>query len=187
MILDSIAQTHGPDKRIGCHGYTPFYERHLGYLKDQPIKFMEIGIADGASFRMWKEWLPNAFLIGLDINDAPAIEGVLFFKGRQEDESTINRILSITGDLDVLIDDGGHIGAQQIASFNILWKRIKPGGWYIIEDLETGYTGEEEKKQLMPFLFSLVDQVHKDRESEIEAIYFHREIVFIKKKPCTIS
>jgi len=42
-------------------------------------------------------------------------------------------------DFDLIIDDGGHTMDQQITSLKHLWKAVKPGGYYILEDLQTSY------------------------------------------------
>jgi len=45
----------------------------------------------------------------------------------------------IRGGIDILLDDGSHITNHQINTFNILYKNIKKGGFYIIEDLTNSY------------------------------------------------
>ena len=37
----------------------------------------------------------------------------------------------------------GHTNKQQIASLKHLWAHVRPGGVYVIEDLETQYYGEK--------------------------------------------
>jgi hypothetical protein len=38
---------------------------------------------------------------------------------------------------DYIIDDGSHRPAHQVRSFELLWDRVKPGGKYFIEDIES--------------------------------------------------
>src|ERR1035437_6331525 len=64
-LLDRIALQFGTDKFV--HGYTPYYERHLGLLRFEPITLLEIGVWDGASLRTWEAWMPEAQIIGVDI------------------------------------------------------------------------------------------------------------------------
>lgn len=40
---------------------------------------------------------------------------------------------------DIVIDDGSHVPAHNIISFEVLWKKVRPGGIYIVEDIETSY------------------------------------------------
>jgi hypothetical protein len=38
-----------------------------------------------------------------------------------------------------VIDDGGHTMEQHAASLAVLWRNVRPGGFYAIEDLHTAY------------------------------------------------
>jgi hypothetical protein len=40
-------------------------------------------------------------------------------------------------DFDVILDDGGHAMNMQQISFGFLFKHVKPGGYYVIEDVHT--------------------------------------------------
>ena len=54
----------------------------------------------------------------------------------QTDEQALLRIVKqeFSGALDVVIDDASHFYAQTLASFQILFPLLPPGGLYIIED-----------------------------------------------------
>jgi hypothetical protein len=39
------------------------------------------------------------------------------------------------GNYDIVIDNGGHWGAQICSSFEVLWPALVDGGLYIVEDL----------------------------------------------------
>ncbi len=43
------------------------------------------------------------------------------------------------GGFDVVIDDGGHYMKPQQESFRVLFPHVRPGGYYIIEDVATSY------------------------------------------------
>lgn len=45
-----------------------------------------------------------------------------------------------SGPFDVIIDDGSHVGEHQWTSFRALIDHVKPGGWYVLEDLSTSYS-----------------------------------------------
>eukprot|EP01105_Mastigella_eilhardi_P006118 TRINITY_DN1772_c0_g1_i3.p2 TRINITY_DN1772_c0_g1~~TRINITY_DN1772_c0_g1_i3.p2 ORF type:complete len:118 (-),score=36.72 TRINITY_DN1772_c0_g1_i3:83-436(-) len=41
------------------------------------------------------------------------------------------------GGFDVIVDDGGHSMRQQQTSLWHLWRALRPGGTYVVEDLQT--------------------------------------------------
>lgn len=43
----------------------------------------------------------------------------------------------------MIVDDGSHIPSHQMASWHYLFKTLKPGGIYVIEDLHTSYMHEK--------------------------------------------
>jgi hypothetical protein len=52
------------------------------------------------------------------------------------DQSNQNDLAKLkTKNYDIIIDDGSHISEHQQISFKELWESVKPGGYYVIEDL----------------------------------------------------
>lgn len=86
---------------------------------------------------------------GLDMNQATLEtkggQSISMVIGSQSNRTFLeNDFLSVTGGgFDVIIDDGGHHFEQQSLSYQVLFeKALKPGGWYIIEDIETSFWGK---------------------------------------------
>jgi hypothetical protein len=66
--------------------------------------------------------------------------GATIVTGDQADPMVLEKFVQEHGqNFDIIIDDGGHTMAQQITSLQHLWKAVKPGGLYFIEDLETSF------------------------------------------------
>jgi hypothetical protein len=63
--------------------------------------------------------------------------------GSQEDIAFLKTVNSEQGYFDVIVDDGGHTMKQQITSFTHLLPKVRSGGIYVIEDLETSYSRGE--------------------------------------------
>ena len=108
--------------------YAPQFETHR--LKAKRI--LEIGIKAGHSLNMWKEYFPNAHVVGVDNTKrntiCPSCEVII---GDATDKKTFTN----QKNFDIIIDDGSHLIEQQIQSFNILWDKLNSGGLYIIEDI----------------------------------------------------
>ena len=126
--------------------YFEIYDRHLARFRHQPINVVEIGVYKGGSLQMWKRYFgPQARIFGVDINPecaAFAEEQVEIFIGSQEDRVFLKLLAERVPTIDVLIDDGGHTMAQQIATFEELFPRVAPHGIYVCEDLHTSYWEE---------------------------------------------
>jgi hypothetical protein len=163
----------GTDKE-GKHAYADAYERHLGHLRDRPIKLLEIGVggyadrdSGGASLRMWKEFFPRGEIVGIDIHDKSnlAEERVTILKGDQSDGTFIGDVGAQFGPFDVVIDDGSHVSSHVLASFLGLFPYLKDDGIYVIEDLQASYwkgkyggSSESDRQGTsMTFLQGLVD------------------------------
>jgi hypothetical protein len=79
---------------------------------------------------------------GIDISPKVVRLGprVRFFQADQSSPDDLAFVVaSLGGRLDVVIDDGSHVGQHQRASFESLFPVVSPGGWYVIEDLSTSY------------------------------------------------
>jgi hypothetical protein len=141
MSLLELAKKYGTDKVE--HGYIPFYER---YLPESPKRILEIGVKQGASIRMWKDFFPEAEIHGLDLFEefpVPDIEGVTFHKGNQIDYKILRQLRAL--DFDLIIDDGSHNSRDQMVTFFSLFN----GKHYFIEDIHC--CDEEFYRQGLPF------------------------------------
>ena len=132
----NIGTRSGSDK-IYHHGYHRFYDK---YIKRDVTKLLEIGIEQGHSVNLWLEYCPAATIYGLDIKTEFFNDRVKIYKGDQSKDEDLQALIQNVGnDLDVILDDGSHIPEHQLFSFNKLFPYVKPGGVYIIEDIETSY------------------------------------------------
>ena len=140
--LLEIGNRYGTDKP--GHGYLPYYDEIFTPRRDEPLKFMEIGICNeepvndpnGGSLRMWKEYFPNADVFGVDKEPYKVIteDRIRVFTGLQGDKTFLATVVAQTGPLDIVVDDGSHCSTDHLASFSALWPQVNPGGWYCIED-----------------------------------------------------
>lgn len=142
MRLVEVADKYLSDKGSvadmgdGPHNYCDYYERLFEPLRDKAITLFEIGIWEGASLKMWREWFPKATIVGLDLAHVP-VEGCHTLRGDQGNAFDLARAAKF-GPFDVVIDDGSHIFKDHMASFFFLFPfHMNPGGIYVIEDLMT--------------------------------------------------
>lgn len=134
MILQDIGERTGTDKAL-FHKYCDFYQ---GLLPKRSFagRLLEIGVMDGASLRMWREYYPKAEIIGVDIalQSDLRIEGVTLL----ELDATDPAALEPLGAFDIIIDDGSHTTADQQTSFeHLYYNQLYNNGFYVLEDLHT--------------------------------------------------
>lgn len=138
--LTSLADKYKTDKGSKRASFTEVYEIFLHPIKFEAKKIFEIGIAKGASLKMFRDYFPNAVIYGIDITDCSWLNSntLKTFVADQANRKQLKGFIDTYGsDFDVILDDGGHTMEQQQTSFGFLFKHVKPGGYYIIEDVNT--------------------------------------------------
>jgi hypothetical protein len=191
MNFEEISKEHKCEKTPYHKAYTDMFE---GY-RDKDLKLLEIGISEGNSMKVWKEYFPKAELYGVDINSECTSELAKCFIGDQADDGFMKKIGEEHGKFDIIIDDGGHHCHQHVKSFKTLFPYLKDGGYYVIEDLHTAYWSEyggnrEGTSESVKFIKGLVDVVNaggrwmKNSPNDhvpISEIHLYNSIIFVKK------
>lgn len=162
--LTELFNSYGSDKgsqRLGhpngswpAHNYSEVYgtlfdhcKRHIRSVfecglgtnnEDVPSNMSASGMP-GASLRAWRDYFPNATVIGADID-----ERVLFQEQRirtyfvdQTDSQSVRQLWAEVGQVhfDLMIDDGLHTFEAGITLFEGSWDNLARGGVYAIEDV----------------------------------------------------
>lgn len=142
--MHQLGLKYGNDK-VTHHRYDLIYPNYLLPFKNSKLKMLEIGLgtftADtGFSRNMWKEYLPKSTVFVMDINHEFTDEIGTVIQGDQSSIKDLKKVGDICGTLDFIIDDGSHHPEHQLKTFDYLFKQnLKPGGLYIIEDIECSY------------------------------------------------
>lgn len=165
--LTGDRSTGGTDKVL-FHGYERFYPQFVRHLRRKPIRMLEIGLFYGESMRMWRAYFAKGTVMAIDFKPEMCGQcdyknDPLIMKGDQskiEDLEAMMKLFNISkssdskpkgvldnynsdsngGLLDLIVDDGSHHPEHQKISFQYLFKHaLRPGGIYIIEDIEMNY------------------------------------------------
>lgn len=145
MKLQEIGAKYNTDKSRHSYKnitYLDIYEKFFKDKKDTTEFFVEIGVLNGSSLKMWEEYFPNAIIYGIDINPECKkfeSERVKIIIGDQNDDEFLEELSKKIPKIDILLDDGSHITNHQIKTFNKLYNNISVSGLYIIEDLRNSY------------------------------------------------
>ncbi|HEX5707673.1 MAG TPA: hypothetical protein VFX96_10285 [Pyrinomonadaceae bacterium] len=144
LDIAEIAARYDTDKAVHTH-YLRNYEEYFGPLRGEAVRLFELGIKEGGSLLLWRDYFERGLVVGLDIEPArleDATGRIRTYQGMQQDTKLLDRIARECAPegFDIIIDDCSHIGALTRLSFWHLFDRhLKPGGVYVIEDWGTGY------------------------------------------------
>lgn len=190
--LDKIAKYYGTDKSSNIHNYCEKYEKWFPFERLEPIKILEIGVLDGKSLLTWREFYPNAIIIGIDVNnDCKQYEDVtnnIYVEiGSQYDSHFLNEICKKYGSFDLVLDDGSHIQKHMIFSFEQIFPSLKSEGIYVVEDTVTSYWEEvyeggfRKKGTCIEYFKELIDDVnfHGHFQQSFHSVHARREDLLI--------
>ncbi len=141
-ILEAIFNRCQSDKGLH-HGYHRYYEDLLRPLRDQTFTLVEVGYGDGSSLLAWLTYFPFVHVHVLDIEVATTGPRFRVYQGDQGDPNILRAFAGTVPTPQVIVDDGSHVPEHQLLGFNTWFTDfLAPGGWYILEDIETSYWQE---------------------------------------------
>jgi hypothetical protein len=199
MNLIDIGKKFPSSKNIS--GFIQLYEKYFEPFRYLKINILEIGVENGDSLRIWREYFPNANICGIDIAKKDfIIKNTDVLMGDQSDPKFLKLLIDKYKNFDIVIDDGSHQSKHIIESFKYLFPHLNFNGLYVIEDLQTSYFPRyggsrinlNKKNSSMNFIKSLTDSINYEKnnrpffkknnfEGIIKSIYFHQNIAFILK------
>lgn len=155
--LAAIGQRHGTDKGDTAHAFLgvsflDIYQSYFAPGRGMVKNVLEIGVLRGQSLRMWRDYFPAATVWGLDIDPATQIHGesnLVTICAPQTDAAALAMIAN-NGPLDIVIDDGSHVVGHMLESLRLLWRRLVPGGFYVIEDTHATHEDLTRWKDVWP-------------------------------------
>jgi predicted O-methyltransferase YrrM len=114
---------------------------------------VELGIAAGGSTALLALLAEPRLLVACELDPNPVValsdfiathpfDVRAFYGVNQADREQLASIVddAFDGPLDLVIDDASHMYAETLASFEVLFPRLGPGGLYVIEDWASAYT-----------------------------------------------
>lgn len=147
--LKVLFDRYGSDKS-NDHDYHLVYgaivDRHcraileigLGTNNDDVPSTMGRNGSPGASLRAFRDYLLDAQVYGADVDRRVLFqeERISTFFVDQTDLGSVRDLAGwLPGDLDLIIDDGLHSPAANIAILNLAASKLRVGGWVVVEDI----------------------------------------------------
>jgi hypothetical protein len=165
-LANNMASDKGTIHGSPPHRYTLLYDLILDRYRSGAINFLELGLAVGGpeiggpvdrqvqspSVRMWLSYFPRAHIYGFDISDFSHMKHprFTFVRGDGGSAADVERLAHSSVGFDVIIDDGSHASHHQQLAFRYLFPKLRPGGTYIIEDLQWQSPAYEGKSVVLP-------------------------------------
>ena len=192
--LNGLALRYGTDKQMTQHSYTETYAalfppaeyasgtsvqltttgvgceptctlQRAPRTRDSVLRVLEIGVFFGSSIKMWRDYFPNAEIVGVDPflgvhgNDRAFSNPTKFLDQWRQGKVGDRIRLSVTNQhnetqlqemvhelrhggqkaFDLMLDDGSHDHQDILQSWGWLWPLVAPGGIYVLEDTCTSY------------------------------------------------
>lgn len=141
MNLHDFNAFHGNLTDKGTqHNYLHTYQKEMDKLKN--ITLLEIGVWMAGSLKLWDMWFDNAKIYGIDnyqmfggvvpkeVSNLPYT--VLTINSQVKEECPFEDEM-----FDYIIDDAMHDVSSIIKTFNVYWPKLKTGGKYFIEDIQS--------------------------------------------------
>jgi hypothetical protein len=144
-----------------AHTYTPVYEYFFSPIRQTVKQVFECGLGTnnpalassmgitgqpGASLRVWRDYFPNANIVGADIDRDILFSEERIYTGyiNQLSPDDINAFFKsvsekYTNKFDVMIDDGLHTMEAATCLFENAFNYLSNGGLYFIEDMSMAF------------------------------------------------
>ena len=184
--LAELADKYATDKSLtNGHAYVSLYSMLLEPHREAFRNVTEIGVLLGASELMWAKYFPNAHVWGLDIRlDQRAVKRcaseprIHLFEADAHDANTPAQLGLANESMDLVVEDASHSrsGTHMIAA--AFWPLVKPGGFYVIEDVNTGGDANGKYSHGASFDEPGFAQVAHNASGALRDIYLNNDVFF---------
>ena len=140
MKISEALTACGSDK-CTVHSYGHFYDSIFALHSIKSV--LEIGIYKGASLKALSMVDETIYALGVDKQFVPGFTQVT---ATAPDFSPVVKYCDENSRFfDLIIDDGSHLKRDQLQGILALYRFLKPGGIYVIEDIQKESTATEFK------------------------------------------
>jgi hypothetical protein len=147
--------------------YFKVYDLLFSKYINKKITFVEIGVLNGGSLKIWKNFFgKKARIIGIDVNPKCKKfqeKGIEIYIGDQGNKNFWIDFFKKIGKVDVILDDGGHTNSQQITTTISTIPNINNEGLLIVEDTHSSYMKDftnPNKFSFIEFSKKLIDDLN---------------------------
>ncbi len=173
------------DKKIIAHGYAKIYEKYLKGNKEKNLNIIELGSFYGNASAAFYFYFKNSQIYSADINpDMYSYRSKRlhnFFTDTSSRSSIEKNILKKNIQFDLIIEDASHMLKDQIISLFILFKNLKSGGFFIVEEIDFPEKREDMRVgQEFPDLKTILNKIINKEDFKSKYINENEKNYFLK-------
>ena len=167
------------------HGYDVFYEKFFRDNRTKSLNIMEFGIHHGDSLAALSSYFPNAKIVGVDRNPFTTNYKSKKIRTLHCDVSSEKNLENLSNylnkDFDYIIDDASHDPIHQKLTFFSMFKNLKSGGIFVIEELNFFQSEPNKDDPNQNFLRNLLINFSENSETFLKSKYNDKIINFFNK------
>jgi predicted methyltransferase len=130
------------------------YEDLFKDIRTSVKRMLEIGVDNGGSILMWREYFSEANIIGIDNKNCPQLTDRERIEFIESDAYKIELVDKLPNDFDVIIDDGPHTLESMTFVIKEYLNKINQNGMIVIEDIQE-FNWTNILRRLIPEEFSV--------------------------------
>lgn len=129
---------YATDKDMPHNYIKGVYDLYFPEIRESATKILEVGIKNGGSLLLWKDYFINATIFGVDTTHCNQCS-------KPEHQARVIEILgnayaprildAIPNELDVAIDDGSHTLQDMKFFIDNYLPKVRKGGYLFVEDI----------------------------------------------------
>jgi predicted methyltransferase len=136
LTLKQICSIYSTDKNC-LHSYVDeVYENLFKDIRLSAKNILEIGVDNGGSIFMWREYFENAKVIGIDNKDCPQLANRERIEFISSDAYRVDLVDQLPSNFDIIIDDGPHTLESMVFFIKEYINKINQKGMIVIEDIQ---------------------------------------------------
>ena len=150
-LIDLAIQSDPYTDKYNLGYIEAMYENIFSSRKDLKQNILEIGVFNGGSILLWRDFFTNSTIYGADITHCPALvnqERVVQLNADAYSLDFVNIFKKES--FDIIIDDGPHTLESMVFFILHYLPLVKPGGLFVLEDII--------KPHWTPFLLELIKE-----------------------------
>jgi cephalosporin hydroxylase len=135
-LLDLVKTSNPNTDKVALGYFDVFYDKLFSPRKETTRKVLEIGVWQGGSILLWRDFFIDAHVYGVDIQSCEALDGQDRIVQHVADAYSTNYVDQYKKEsFDIIIDDGPHTFESMVFFIQYYLPLVRSGGVLVLEDI----------------------------------------------------